>query len=103
GSYIYVYSLSVTRGTAAGPAQVIFYVSVKNILFIIFPVKFTEYILGAFTKNIDKRIKPPPVCHPHHEIFYTQVCRSFNNCIKGRDQTLISFNGKSFLTHIFGM
>ena len=47
---------SIIGFTARGPAQVIFNVTVKNILFVIFSVKLAKNIFSTLTKDIGKRI-----------------------------------------------
>src|SRR5690606_20602963 len=61
GSNVHSKLFSIFGFPLGSPAQMIFYIPVKNLLLIILPVKFTENILCLLTKNIGKYIKPSPM------------------------------------------
>src|SRR5690606_2942425 len=54
--YIDIDLLSAAGFAATGPSKVVFYVTIKNVLLIIFPVKFSKNVFCTFSENICKGI-----------------------------------------------
>ena len=65
--------------------------------------EFPEDKLVGFAHHICEHIQSSPVSHAHNHFLNAFIRAFLENRIKGSDQTLTSFEGKSLLTHITGM